>query len=86
MTGPASAHGLIADAAREAAGRRLWAVLLADPPAECATTADSAGSARPLGAGARLHQTHEDRTYALQEAGAAFEEDNRRDRVTSTVD
>jgi hypothetical protein len=75
-----SAPASIPHAAQQAAWRRLWQILLADPPAENSDTADHR---RPLEAGAQLQQ-HEDRTTRPRNLGAAFEEDDRRERVTTT--
>ena len=48
-----------------------------------AAACDTAGPGRPLGAGARPTM-HEDRTARPRNQGAAFEEDDRRERVTTT--
>ena len=59
--------------------KAIIALLTYRPPA----ASDTADGRRPLGAGDRP-QTHEDGVSALQERDAAFEEDDRHDRVTST--
>ena len=90
MSAPASAH----QAARRRAALAVEREYQPDP-ARCVAAivklltyrppaaSDSADQRRPPGAGARPMQ-HEDRACALQDVDAAFEEDDRRDALTTT--
>jgi hypothetical protein len=80
MSSPASLHHEHREALAQL-GRALAAVLAS--AAERASTNDTADYRRPLGAGDQPVQ-HEDRTTRPRNLGAAFEEDDRSDRVTST--
>jgi hypothetical protein len=79
MSAPtATNHGAALD---RLACAMVRALVSAAESQQAAVTTDSAGACRPLGTGDRSTM-HEDRTCALQEAGAAFEEDGPRELTT----
>jgi len=88
MSAPASSHEVTRTALLEiyqilrAAALRARESRAVDPPAPAheANTTDTAGSARPLGAGVRPTM-HDDRAYPAKSV-AAIEEDSHRDQLT----